>query len=171
MVDVGGDLFELVYELLRRRARAMFGTERRGHTLQPTAIVHEAYLKLQRSGRQPGDRSHLCALAHRAMREVLVDHARAAACGRRDHRKRLPLPEETPHPSQVQPELLLDLHEAIDALERVDPDLARVAELRCFFGADTAEIAELLGRTERQVFRHWRSARAWLAGRLRCEDA
>lgn len=159
-------LFEVLYGLLRRRAHNLFGHERRNHTLQPTALVHEAYIKLCRKGPLPGGIDHFRAVAHRAMREVLVDHARAAVCGRRDRRRVSGLPDETPHPATTSPELLIDLHEAIDQLSIVSPDLARVAELRCFLGAEPAEMAEVLGVSERQVFRLWKSARAWLAGRL-----
>jgi RNA polymerase sigma factor (TIGR02999 family) len=158
-------LFPLVYQQLRRAAEAALRSERPGHTLQPTALVHEAYLKLVGSGGIPArDRSHFLSIAARAMRQILVDHAR-----RRGARKRgqgeTPLPLEFPVAYDADGlafDDLVALDDALDHLSARSPRLRSVVELRFFAGLNEDQIAETLGITTRTVQRDWVKARAWL---------
>jgi len=155
--------FALVYDELRRIAGAQLGREKAGHTLQPTALVNEAYLKLVQS--PPGgasDRAHFVALASRAMRQVLVDHARARTAQKRGggvvpvtlDRE---MPGETADPTEI-----LALDAALDRLDEVDSRLRQVVEMRYFGGMTEEEIAEVLDVARRTVSRDWAKARAWL---------
>lgn len=161
------ELMPLVYgELHRLAERAMRG-ERHDHTLQTTALVHEAYLRLSAGGSPKlTDRVHFFAVAARVMRRVLVDHARGLTAQRRGGgAARVPLSagdarEEAP------PVDLLDLDEALEALARRDPRKARVVELRYFAGLTAAETAEVLAVSEPTVRLDARLARAWLLRRL-----
>lgn len=156
-------LLPLVYDDLRVMASGQMRREREGHVLQPTAVVHEAYLRLA-GGRPPEatDRSHFIAIAARAMRQVLVDFAR-----RRDAEKRgggwarTTLTGLGPRGvgQEISPDELLALDEAMEAL---DPRQRRVVECRFFGGLEEREIAEALGVSERTVRRDWVKARAWL---------
>ena len=155
--------FEMIHHELRRIAQAKLRSERAGHTLTPTALVHEAYLKLVRS---PPDRvasrEHFYGLAGRAMRQVLVDHAIRRGAAKRGG--------GLPMVSFGKAEAVLDcraddvvrLDQALADLEKLDPDLARVVEYRFFAGLDQDEIASLLGVSASTVARRWRTARAWL---------
>jgi len=156
-------LFPLVYEELRRAARAQLAREKPGHTLQPTALVHEAFLKLV--GRSAGDiqdRTHFVALAARAMRQILVDHARRRRAAKRGAGE-APL---TLTNSDVGFELpideLISLDDALDKLAALNPRLRQVAELRFFGGLSEEEIAKHLDVTTRTVQRDWAKARAFL---------
>lgn len=167
----GGDdsafdrLFPLVYAQLRESAQRVLRGERLGHTLQPTALVHEAYLKLAGSGPLPvQDRAQFHAVAARAMRQVLVDHAR-----RRQATKRgggaapVSLPEgDNVAAGGMAADELVALSDALDRLSGVNPRLRTVVEMRYFAGLEEREIAELLGVTTRTVERDWAKARAWL---------
>jgi RNA polymerase sigma factor (TIGR02999 family) len=161
--DAMDRLFPLVYQHLRRAAEAVLRSERPGHTLQPTALVHEAYLKLVGSGGIPArDRSHFLSIAARAMRQILVDHAR-----RRGARKRgqgtTPLPLDFPIADIGMPvDELVALDDALDRLSARSARLRSVVELRFFAGLNEDEIAETLGVTTRTVQRDWVRARAWL---------
>ena len=157
------DLVPLVYEELHRLAAHYLRRERSGHTLQPTALVHEAYVRL--SGLREmrlQNRTHFYGASAHVMRRVLVDHAR-----RRNAEKRgggdLP---SSPHVAFDAPiDLRLDLVALDQALERLTslaPEKARVVELRYFGGLSVDETAEYLGVSDRTVKRHWRFERAWL---------
>lgn len=156
-------LFEAVYAELRRIARRQRAAAAPSATLSTTALVHEAYLKLSGDARWTvEDRRHFFALAARAMRHVLVDHVR-----RRGRLKRgggaLALDieaEEIAAPDRA--DELVALDEALDRLESVEPELARLVEWRFFAGLSVEEIAELVGVSDRTVKRRWRSARAFL---------
>jgi RNA polymerase sigma factor (TIGR02999 family) len=158
-------LFPLVYQQLRSAAEAVLRSERPGHTLQPTALVHEAYLKLVGGGTIPArDRSHFLSIAARAMRQILVDHAR-----RRGARKRgdgeTPLPLDFPIADDGRGlafDELIALDDALDHLSENSPRLRSVVELRFFAGLNEEQIAETLGVTTRTVQRDWVRARAWL---------
>jgi RNA polymerase sigma-70 factor (ECF subfamily) len=154
-------LYRGAYEELRRLAVACLRRERPGHTLQPTALVHEAYLRLV--GTQAWqDRGHFFAAAARAMREILVDHARARrALKRGGGRTRLPL-GDAPAPEREPWEEVLAVHEVLPRLEALDPLKARVVELRFFGGLDVEQTSHVLGVSERTVHRAWEHARAWL---------
>lgn len=156
-------LFPLVYQQLRQAAEAVLRAEKPGHTLQPTALVHEAYLKLIGSGGIPSrDRAHFLSIAARAMRQILVDHARRRRAGKRGHGQ-TPLPLDFPVAAGgMALDELVSLDDALDRLGTHSPRLRSVVELRFFGGLSEQEIAEALGITTRTVERDWVKARAWL---------
>lgn len=151
----------LVYGELRSIAEQFMRNERRGHTLQPTAVVHEAYLRL---GDQQDwqSRAHFFASAAKAIRRVLVDHARRRGAAKRvGERVRVGFDDGQ---SSAEPwdTDLLELDRALRELSKVDARQARIVELRFFGGLSVAETAELLGVSDRTVEGDWRMARAWL---------
>jgi RNA polymerase sigma factor (TIGR02999 family) len=155
-------LLDVVYAELRRLAGAHMARERRDHTLQPTALVHEAYLKLLGADAAFQDGNHFFNAAARAMRSILVDHARARATAKRGGGgARVALDDTTPGPHEAADEVLA-VHESLARLERVNPDLGRVVELRYFAGLSFPETARAMGVHERTVHRLWDRARAWL---------
>jgi RNA polymerase sigma factor (TIGR02999 family) len=162
--EAAGDrLFPLLYGELRRRAGRFMRRERPGHTLQPSGLVHEAYLRLAAApGLDWHDRAHFFAIAARVMRQVLVDHARRRKAAKRDG-CRVTLGDED---AAMEPPELLDLENALKELAALDPRQARVVELRFFGGLDVPETAEVLGIAPRTVKREWQTARAWLQHRL-----
>jgi RNA polymerase sigma factor (TIGR02999 family) len=156
-------LVPLVYDHLRRIARAQLARRRR-NTLDTTALVHEAYLKL---ARQPGgewiDRDHFYAASAQAMRHILVDAARRRLSQRRGGGES---PKTLPDELEVGEEKLAEViavHDALETLRQVDEELCRVVECRFFAGFSVEETAELVGRSPRTVKRDWRKARALLA--------
>ena len=156
-------LAPLVYAELRRIARRQIGREREGHTLQATALVNEAYLRLAGGGGLAvQDRAHFYAVCAQVMRHVLVDHARAHA---RDKRgggaPHVPL-DEAAHAAAAGSAELVALDEALRGLEEVDSQKARVVALRYFAGLGVEETAEVLGISPTTVRREWRRAKAWL---------
>lgn len=157
------DVFPLVYDQLQDLAGRQLRRERAGHTLQPTGLVHEAYMKLVGGNDVDWrDRAHFLGVAARAMRQVLVDHAR-----RRQAAKRGSGAEPTTLTGKglgesMDLDELLDLDRALDRLEEVDSRLRRVVEFRYFGGLKDAEIAEALGVSRRTILRDWARARAWL---------
>lgn len=156
-------VFPLVYRELQRIARAQLGRERVGHTLQPTALVSEAYLKL--ASRPPAgteNRAHFLAVAARAMRQVLVDHARAWAATKRGGGAAPVTLNEELAGGVSDPADVLALDQAMDRLDELDPRLRHVVEMRYFGGLQDEEIARVLGVTRRTVQRDWVKARAWL---------
>jgi len=160
--DVEG-LLPLVYAELRDMADRQLRRENPGHTLSPTALVHEAYIRLVDQTRvQWQDRAHFFAVASLAMRRVLVDHARRHRAARRGGGVRPLALDEVEIPIQERAEVLVALDEALDRLVRLDERLARVVELRFFGGLTEPEAAEVLGVVERTVRRDWVKARAWL---------
>ncbi len=160
--DAGERLFPLVYAELRRQARRYLRGERAGHTLEPTALAHEAYLRLAGRERAWADRAHFFAVAARAMRQVLVDHARRRRAAKRDACL-LSAPALVPAANVN----LLDLDEALTELGRLDPQQLQVVEMRFFTGLSVEETAEALGLSSRTVKREWSTAQAWLKRRLR----
>ena len=158
------ELLPLVYDELRRLARSYLHRENPGHTLQSTALVHEAYLRLvdQRSSQWEG-RAHFYAIASRVMRQVLVDYARRDAAARRGGKSRkLTLSEagDVAAPSEGMDFLALD--GALNTLAAVDPRQARLVELRYFGGLTIEETAEVMNLSPATVKREWTVARAWL---------
>jgi RNA polymerase sigma factor (TIGR02999 family) len=167
----GGDavsrLLPLVYAELRSLAERQLRREDAGHTLSPTALVHEAYLRLVDQTRvQWQDRAHFFATAAQAMRRVLVDHARRRRALRRGGGVRPLALDEVEIPLEERAEALVALDDALRELESVDPRLGRVVELRFFGGLTETETAEVLGVTDRTVRRDWVKARAWLLREL-----
>jgi RNA polymerase sigma factor (TIGR02999 family) len=157
-------LMPLVYEECRRIAARQMRQEREGHTLSPTALVNELYLRLVDQSRASWtDRAQFFATAARMMRRILVDHARGRGTARRGGSKvflALDAAHDAPDPSAVTDTLAID-----DALQRLaarDPDQERIVELRFFAGLTVEEIAHVLRRSPRTVKREWRLARAWL---------
>lgn len=157
------ELFEAVYGELHAIAGRCFRGERADHTLQPTALVHEAYLKLVRQdGVRWNDRVHFFAVAARAMRQILVNHALARKRLKRGgDRRRTPLSLVAEELSQQTIDLLA-LDEALGKLEQRDPRMHQVVELRFFSGLTNSEVAELLGVSLRTIEGDWSMARAWL---------
>jgi len=157
----GERVLSLIYDDLRQIARRQLRREYQERTLEPTALVHEAYLKMVHGTRVAADdRAHLLALAARAMRQVLVDHARRrTAAKREDAWKQVTLSGVVAESATLDPEELIVLD---DALERLDERQRRIVECRFFGGMEEAEIASVLGVTDRTVRREWVKARAHL---------
>ena len=157
------ELLRLVYDELRRLAAAQMRRQPSDHTLQPTALVHEAYLKLMGNPEAPWrDRGHFLAAAARAMRSILVDFARSrAAVKRGGDRRKMTLAEDAQADHDA-PEEILAVHEALDRLALVDPQGGRVVELRFFGGLTAEETAKVMGVAESTVYRAWEHARSWL---------
>jgi RNA polymerase sigma factor (TIGR02999 family) len=163
------DLFALVYRELRRLAGASMKRQPRDHSLQPTALAHEAYLRLM-GGRIPEwkDREHFFRSAARAMRSILVDFARRRASIKRGGCwQRVELEHDLCASDEADPEEVIAVHEALERLERIDPERSRVVELRFFCGLSVEETAHVLGTTTRTVYRAWNHARAWLYREIR----
>lgn len=160
------ELFALLYSELRAIAGSLFRSQRQDHTLQATAVLHEAYLKMVRGG-EYADRTHFLSVAARAMRQVLVNHARDRAAQKRGGgagaRVTLAGIAESPASDALD---VLAVHEALEELQRLDERQARIAELRFFGGLTTEEAAEALGVSPRTVELDWRMAKDWLARRL-----
>ena len=160
-------LLALVYSELRRLAAYQLRREREGHTLQPTELVHEAYLRLVRQ-HQIKDRSHFFALASRVMRRILVDYARARNSARRpsgEGRGRVELVPELATISQRATELI-GLDKALNKLAAWDQRQSRIVELRFFGGLTDEEIAKVLDVSVRSVQRDWKMAKAWLKAQI-----
>jgi RNA polymerase sigma factor (TIGR02999 family) len=161
-------LLPLVYDELRRLAAVKMSHEKQGHTLQPTALVHEAWLRLAGSNQQQWrGRSHFFAAAAEAMRRILIDKARQKASMKRGPGQ----PLEELHESRIEmaapSDEILAVHEALDALSAEDATAAEVVKLRYFVGMTIPEIAEALEISPRSADRHWQFARAWLKGAIR----
>jgi RNA polymerase sigma factor (TIGR02999 family) len=161
-------LVTAIYAELRRLAGGLMRHERPGHTLQPSALVHEALLRLLGGDAlaELPDRRHLFAAASRAMRQVLVDHARRRRTSKREGgRARVPLDEALAGLAEQHFDVLA-LHEALDRLAGEHPRPAQVVDLRFFGGLTVPEVAELLAVSNTTVEADWRFARAWLRGQL-----
>jgi RNA polymerase sigma-70 factor (ECF subfamily) len=160
------DLFPLVYSELREIAGRLFCRESSGHTLQPTALVHEAYLKLVTQRRaNVKSRTHFIALGAQAMRRLLVDHARKrGAVKRGSARPKIDLSNVLEPASQLDLDLdqILGVHDAVERLGQFDQRQALIVTLRFFGGLTVEEVAEVIGVSMGTVARDWRHARAWL---------
>lgn len=164
-----------LHDTLRAIAQGMMKRERIGHTLQPTAIVHEAWLRLaEHSGSVFDSRERFVSYAARVMRNLLVDHARALATMKRDPGETVPL-DSVLHivvsEERLAPVPMLDLHDALERLAANDAELAHIVELRFLAGLTLEETGAVLGKTVRQVRRAWDLARAWLLRELSRGDA
>ncbi|MBX3290507.1 MAG: sigma-70 family RNA polymerase sigma factor [Acidobacteria bacterium] len=162
--EVVDKIYPHIYDELRRLAGSYLRRERPDHTLQPTALVHEAYMKLIDQTRVKWqNRAHFFGIAAQVMRRILMDHARKHLAGKRGgNAEVLPLEEEILVVSQDKSAELLALDDALEQLEKLDPQKAKVVELRYFGGLSIEETAEVLGISVPTVNRHWRMAKAYL---------
>ena len=166
-------LTPLIYERLRRMARGYMSTERPGHTLQPTALVNEAFLRLvDARDLDWTDRAHFFAVCARVMRRILVDAARSRAAIKRGghadrvaHSTAIDL-DQLPDPASEISAQVCALDEALNTLAQIDPRRAHVIELRFFGGLTVDETAQVIQTSPQTVMREWRLARAWLAREL-----
>ena len=160
-------LLPVVYQELRRLAASYIRHEKPGQTLQPTALVHEAYLRLMKD--RPDrwqNRAHFCAIAAHSMRQILIERARARNAQKRwGETARITLEEELVQGGERSVDLLA-LDQAIERLAAFDPEQARIVELRFFGGLTVEETADALDVSPATVKRHWTVARAWLAREL-----
>jgi len=160
--------FPEVYDQLRALAGSYFRNRPAGQTLQPTALVNEAYLKMAGVGTAPNDRSHFLAVAATAMRQILIDHARRKGADKRGAGQR-PVTVTSSGPlleGGEQPLDLLALDDLLEKLAAANATQAKIVELRFFGGLTVPEVAEALDTSVRTVERHWRFARAWLKQEL-----
>jgi len=160
-------LLPIVYQELRRLAAGYLRREKPGQTLQPTALVHEAYLRLMKD--RPGrwqNRAHFCAIAAHSMRQILIERARARSAAKRGGaRQRITLDEGLVAGGDRSIDLIA-LDEALQRLAEIDPEQARLVELRFFGGLTIEETAEALDMSPATVKRHWTVAKAWLTREL-----
>jgi RNA polymerase sigma factor (TIGR02999 family) len=161
-------LLPLVYDEFRALARHYLAQERANHTLQPTALVHEAYMKLVDQTRVDWQgRSHFFAVAAQAMRRILVDHARSRQRDKRGGGRARVILDDDVALSPQKDEDVLALDESLQRLAKLDPRQAKVVELRFFGGMSVEEVAQALGVSKRTVEGDWTFARAWLSRELR----
>jgi RNA polymerase sigma factor (TIGR02999 family) len=167
-----GQLLPLVYEELRRLAASRLAAEKAGHTLQPTALVHEAYLRLVGEDGDPfwENRRHFFAAAAEAMRRILIDSARRKRRLKRGGGLRRVDLEQIETPTADRPDDLLALEEALDLLAKEDPRKAELVRLRFFAGLSVEDAAHCLGVSRATADRYWAYARAWLYDRTRSGD-
>lgn len=170
--DAAAKLMPLVYEELRNLARNYLARERGDHTLQPTALVHEAYLRLGgRSGADWKDRAHFYGVAARLMRQILVDHARAYNAAKRGGlQTRITLDDAGDLPGQQTLEIVA-LDTALKDFAQTYPRKSEVVELKFFGGLEAKEIAEVLKISEKTVLRDWSFAKLWLCRALAENEA
>ena len=164
-------LTPLVYDELRRLARSYMRQERSGHTLQSTALVHEAFLRLIDQRVQWNSRAHFFGIAAQMMRRILVDHAKAQSTAKRGAGAlRIELDEGLATAPSRDVDLLA-LDEALERLTKLDPQRSRIVELRFFGGLSNEESAEVLGVSPATIQRQWAGARAWLFHELKTAEA
>ncbi len=156
------DVAPLVYDELRRVAAAFMRRERPGQTLQATALVHEAYLRLAHAGTPWHDQRHFVGIAARSMRQILVERARSRGAQKRwGGMNRVSMTDSLA--LAADPETMLPaLDEAINKLEQIDPEQAKIVELRYFAGMSVEEAADAMGMSPATLKRRWSLARAWL---------
>jgi RNA polymerase sigma factor (TIGR02999 family) len=166
-VDARDRLLPLVYRELKRRAAAYLRRERRDHTLQPTALVHEAYLKLFTDDPVAWqDRVHFFSIAARVMRQILVDHARTHQAKKRGGvNVRVALDDRLAASRSMDWDIAA-LNEVLDELARLDPRQAQIVELRYFGGLSEQEVAAILSLSRATITREWQTARAWMYRRM-----
>jgi RNA polymerase sigma factor (TIGR02999 family) len=169
--EAAADLLPLVYDELRKLAKARMAQLPPGQTLQPTALVHEAYLRLLgKQDLQLESQRHFFFVAARAMRDILVEQARSKAGPKRGGgRRRVELNEEVAVAGPPRDDVLA-LNEALTELEKEDPLKAQIVNLRYFAGMSVEETARVLGISERTLQRHWRFIKAWLKSRVGLPD-
>ena len=160
-------LFKSLYGELREVAERCFVAERAGHTLHPTALLHEAYLRLARSLQsQRIDQAELLPYAARAMREVVVDHARKHLAAKRGGDRARAAVDVDTLPGEIPTDLVLDIDQALEKLTALDARQAKILELRVFAALSVAEVAQTLDMSKRSVEREWTMIRSWLRREL-----
>jgi RNA polymerase sigma factor (TIGR02999 family) len=160
-------LIPLVYQELRRIAQHHLQQERPDHTLQSTALVHEAYLRLLKQGpAEVANRAHFLAVASQLMRQILVDHARGHRAAKRGGGLKLEL-QDSMAVQKAQNVDLIALDQALNELARLDPRQSRIVEMRFFGGLSIEDTAEVVGVSQTTVKREWATARAWLRREVR----
>lgn len=160
--DAEARLLPLLYQELRRTAAAELRHERPDHTLSPTALVNEAWLRLGSPAASWQNRAHFFGAAARAMRRILVDHARARHAAKRSRDRQVTLDPDEAAASMAPSDEVLAVDEALERLAALDPRQARVVELRYFVGLSVPDTAEVMGISPATVKRDWTLARAWL---------
>ena len=161
-------LIPFVYEELKKQARILMSRERPNHTLQATALVHEAFLKLsEQSSVEWKNRSHFFGIASRQMRQILIDHARMYMTEKRGNKPFYFSLDDVQIPIEQRADSILALDEILKKLEKFDDKQAKIVEMRFFGGMNNIEIAESLGISERTVGREWNAARLWLAREMK----
>ena len=166
--DALSSLIPLVYGELRQIARRQLARERPEHTLQCTALVHEAYVRLAKQKQVPAkNRAHFVALAARLMRQILVDHARGHRAAKRGPKHRVELDTGIAAAAPVRTIDVVDLNEALNDLAGIDEQQSRIVELRFFGGLTTEETAEVLGISPATVKRDWNVAKSWLTRQMK----
>jgi RNA polymerase sigma factor (TIGR02999 family) len=161
------DLMPVVYRELRRRAGAYLRRERQDHTLQPTALVHEAFMRLVGQERVAWqNRAHFFAIASQMMRRILVDHAREHQAAKRPGAGVKVMLDDRIGAAQPRACEVIDLDQALAELTRIDPRQGQIVELRYFGGLSEQEVAEVLSISRTTVTREWQTARAWLYRRI-----
>jgi len=165
--DAVDALMPLIYDELRRLASNYLRRERPDHTLQPTALVNEAYLRMvDQTHANWQNRAHFFGVAAQMMRRILVDHARAHAAEKRGHDFQKLSLDENIDKAVERSEELVALDDALNNLVKIDEQKARIVELRYFGGLSVEETAEILGVTPITIKRHWRMTKAWLFGQM-----
>jgi RNA polymerase sigma-70 factor (ECF subfamily) len=168
--EAEGRLIQLVYPELRRLARRQMRRERSNHTLQTTALVHEAYLRLTLERERTWDaRTQFLAIAAHLMRQVLIDHARARARKKRSAGEQIWLDDQIAS-LDMRPIELIELDGCLNRLTKIDPRQSQIVEMRFFGGLNVEEVAQQLGVSPKTVKRDWQVARAWLYREMRRTD-
>lgn len=164
--DALNKLTPIVYRELRHLAEHYLHQERAGHTLQPTALVHEAYLRLVHQSRPDWkNRTHFFAVSARLMRQILVDHARHHRAAKRDGGQQVPITDNIPIAPNFNPDVIA-LDDLLRDLERIDPRKLRIVELRYFAGLTVEETAQAMDVSESTVHRELKTAETWLYRKL-----
>ena len=168
--DAFGRLMPLVYNELHRMAKRAWMAQSQGNTLQPTALIHEAFLKMANAGNASfQNRGHFMAVASTAMRQILVNHARSHYAGKRGGGNAIVSLDDVQVAVQQEAAEVVALHEALERLQAIDPRKCSVVEMRYFGGLSIEETAEALGVSVITVNRDWRLARSWLLREMKGE--
>lgn len=165
--DAKDRLMPFVYDELKRQARILMSRERPDHTLQPTALVHEAFIKISKdSGIEWKNRSHFYGIASRLMRQILVQHARLHTAEKRGNNPIHFSIDDVNVSLEERARAILELDEVLEKLFEINEEQSKIVEMKFFGGLSNKEVAEALDTSERTVGRRWRAARLWLYSEL-----